>query len=75
MTAQKRRLRRGLSAIEEESDMAIAVHSGGELGKILMWVIAFMVFVVVALTWVPEWMAPQGEIGASDVGRTVKMIK
>jgi lipopolysaccharide export LptBFGC system permease protein LptF len=55
--------------------MAIAVHSGAELGKIIMWVVAFAAFVVVALTWVPDWVAPQGEQGAPEVGRTVKMIK
>ena len=55
--------------------MALAVHSGAELGKIIMWVVAFAFFVVVALTWVPDWIAPQGEQGAPEVGRTVKMIK
>jgi len=55
--------------------MALAVHSGAELGKIIMWVVAFAFFVVVALTWVPDWVAPQGEQGGSEVGRTVKMIK
>jgi len=55
--------------------MALAVHSGAELGKIIMWVVAFAAFVVVTLTWVPEWIAPQGEQGAPEPGRTVKMIK
>jgi len=41
--------------------MALAVHSGTEIGKIIMWVAAFAAFVVVALTWVPDWVAPQGE--------------
>jgi lipopolysaccharide export LptBFGC system permease protein LptF len=57
------------------SDMALAVHSGAEISKIIMWVVAFAAFVVVALTWVPDWVAPQGEQGAPEVGRTVKMIK
>lgn len=55
--------------------MALAVHSGSEVGKILAGIAAFAIFVVVALTWLPDWMAPQGEQGASEVGRTVKMIK
>ncbi|MCC3244580.1 hypothetical protein LG047_04455 [Methylocystis sp. WRRC1] len=55
--------------------MALAVHSNAEMGKILMWVIAFAAFVVVALTWVPDWIAPQGDVGAPEVGRTVKMIQ
>ncbi len=55
--------------------MPLAVHSNMEIGKVAAWVIAFAAFVVVALTWVPEWVAPQGEQGASEVGRTVKMIK
>ncbi len=55
--------------------MALAVHSGAELGKIIMWGFAFAACVVVALTWVPDWVAPQGEQGALEVGRTVKMIK
>lgn len=55
--------------------MSLAVHGNAEIGKVIMGVIAFAAFVVVALTWVPEWIAPQGEQGAPDVGRTVKMIK
>lgn len=53
----------------------LAVHNNSEIGKVILGIVAFAAFVVVALTWVPEWIAPQGEQGASDVGRTVKMIK
>ncbi|MCX7900230.1 MAG: hypothetical protein N2444_09150 [Methylocystis sp.] len=55
--------------------MALEVHGGGEIGKTLAFVIAFVAFVVVALTWVPDWVAPQGEQGGSDVGRTTRMLK
>lgn len=55
--------------------MALAVHSNAEIGKTLMVVAAIVAFVVVALTWVPEWIAPAGGPGAPEVGRTVKMIQ
>lgn len=55
--------------------MSLAVHSNMEIGKTIAWAAAFVAFVVVALTWVPDWIAPQGEQGAPEVGRTVKMIK
>lgn len=55
--------------------MAISVHSGEEVSKSVIWISAFAAFVVVALTWVPDWIAPQGEQGAPEVGRTVKMIE
>jgi lipopolysaccharide export LptBFGC system permease protein LptF len=55
--------------------MALAVHNGSEIGRILLWIAAFAVFVVVALTWVPDWIAPQGEQGAPEVGRTTRMIQ
>lgn len=55
--------------------MSLAVHSNAEIGKILIGIAAFAVFVVVALTWVPDWIAPQGEQGAPDVGRTERMVK
>ena len=37
--------------------MAVNVHSGGSIGKALIYVAAFVAFVGVALTWVPDWMA------------------
>jgi hypothetical protein len=53
----------------------LAVHDNSEIGKVLIGIVAFAAFVVVALTWVPEWIAPQGEQGAPDVGRTERMAK
>jgi len=50
-------------------------HSASEVGKTLGIIVAVVAFVVVALTWVPELIAPQGSVGASDTGKTVKMIQ
>ena len=50
-------------------------HSTSEVGRTLLWIVAFVAFVVIALTWVPELIAPQGGVGASDTGKTVKMIQ
>ncbi len=55
--------------------MTLAVHHNSEIGKLVLAMVAIVAFVVIALTWVPELIAPQGETGASDVGRTVRMIK
>jgi len=55
--------------------MSTQVHNTAEIGKILLWVAGIVVFIVVALTWVPDWIAPQGGVGGSDTGQTVKMIK
>ncbi len=55
--------------------MTLAVHHNSEIGKLLLAVVAIVAFIVIALTWVPELIAPQGETGAPDVGRTVRMIK
>jgi hypothetical protein len=65
----------GRVIVKEELAMALAVHSSSEIGKIMLWVAAFAVFVVVALTWVPDLIAPQGEQGAPEVGRTTRMIQ
>ena len=37
--------------------MAVNVHDG-EVGKILVYLIGFTAFVIVALTWVPHWISP-----------------
>jgi hypothetical protein len=58
-----------------ERYMSTQVHNTAEIGKILLWVAGIVVFIVVALTWVPDWIAPQGGVGGSDTGKTVKMIK
>lgn len=57
--------------------MTLVVHHNSELVKVALVAIAIVAFVVVALTWIPEMIAPSGENapGASDVGRTVRMIK
>jgi hypothetical protein len=55
--------------------MALETHTTSEMGKTVAVLIAIVAFVVIMLTKVPEWIAPQGGIGGSDVGRTVKMIK
>ena len=55
--------------------MSTQVHNTAEIGKILLWVAGIVVFIVVALTWVPDWIAPQGGVGGSDTDKTVKMIK
>ncbi len=57
--------------------MPQAVHQNSEIGKVLVAVIAFIVFVVVALTWVPEMVAPSGERAqeAPSVGKTVRMVQ
>lgn len=56
------------------------VHSSAELGKIFMYLGAIVLFVVVALTWVPDWISPAGTNGNGNqpdspgVGRTARMI-
>lgn len=60
--------------------MAVNVHSSGDVGKMLIWVAAFVAFVVVALTWVPDWISPEGTNGTGNgpdpgVGRTTRMIQ
>ena len=62
--------------------MATNVHSSGELGKILLYVAGIVVFVVVVLTWVPDWISPEGTNGTGNhngistegVGKTSRMI-
>jgi hypothetical protein len=62
--------------------MTTNVHSSAEVGKILMYVGGIIVFVIVALTWVPDWISPEGTngtgnrggMGTEGVGKTVKMI-
>ncbi|MCC3247095.1 hypothetical protein LG047_17545 [Methylocystis sp. WRRC1] len=64
--------------------MAVNVHSGAEIGKTLIWVAAFLGFVIVALTWVPDWISPEGTngtgnnreaLGSAGVGSTARMIQ
>ncbi len=37
-----------------------SVHSGAEIGRTLIWVAGIVAFVIVALTWVPDWISPEG---------------
>ncbi len=57
--------------------MALAVHHGSEIGKVALMIIGFAAFVVVALTWIPEMIAPSGDSAqeAPNVGKTVRMIQ
>lgn len=55
--------------------MAIQTHNAAEVGKTVAVMIGLLAFVVILLTKVPEWIAPQGGVGAPDVGKTVKMIQ
>lgn len=55
--------------------MAYNVHGGAEVGKILLWVAAFAAFVVVALTWVPEWISPDSANITGNTGATSRMIQ
>jgi len=54
--------------------MATNVHGGAELGKILLYVAGFVAFVVVALTWVPEWISPDSANITGNTGSTARMI-
>lgn len=53
----------------------LAMHDKSQIGMIIHGVDAFVAFVVVALARATERLAPQGEQGAPEVGRNVKMIQ
>ena len=60
--------------------MAVNIHSSGEMGKMLIYIAGFVAFVVVALTWVPVWISPEGTNGTGNGadpggGRTVRMVQ
>ncbi|MEF3367641.1 hypothetical protein V3H18_13965 [Methylocystis sp. 9N] len=55
--------------------MAYNVHGGAEVGKILLYVAGFAVFVVVALTWVPAWISPDSANITGATGSTARMIQ
>jgi hypothetical protein len=55
--------------------MAVNVHGGAELGKILLYIAGFVGFVIVALTWVPAWISPDSANVAGDTGSTARMIQ
>ncbi len=58
-----------------------SVHSSAEIGKTLLYVAGIVAFVIVMLTWVPDWIAPEGTNGTGNrtdgggVGRTTRMIQ
>ena len=61
-----------------------SVHSSAEIGRTLAYLAGIVIFVVVALTWVPDWISPEGTngtgnnrgaLGTEGVGKTVKMIQ
>ncbi len=59
------------------------VHSTAEIGRTLLWVAGIVAFVIVALTWVPDWISPEGTNGTGNrngmsgagVGSTARMIQ
>jgi len=60
-----------------------SVHSTAEIGRTVMWLAAIVAFVIVALTWVPDWISPEGTNGTGNrngmsgagVGSTARMIQ
>jgi hypothetical protein len=56
--------------------MPLAVHHSSELVTTILTILALAVFVVVALTWIPDWVSPRvgGEMGGST-GAVSRMIK
>jgi hypothetical protein len=65
------------------NNMAASVHSTAEIGRTLLWIAGIVAFVIVALTWVPDWISPEGTNGTGNrggiegagVGSTARMIK
>jgi len=63
--------------------MAVNVHSTAEIGKTIGYVVAIVAFVIVALTWVPDWISPEGTNGTGNrngiegagTGSTARMIQ
>lgn len=49
------------------------VH-GSEFGKTVLWIIGVVLFVVVALTKVPEWISPESASVTGNTGSTSRMI-
>ena len=54
-----------------------------KLAGLLLWIAGIVAFVIVALTWVPDWISPEGTNGTGNrggiegagVGSTARMIK
>ena len=61
-----------------------SVHSTAEIGRTLAYLAGIVIFVVVALTWVPDWISPEGTngtgnnraaLGTEGVGKTSRMVQ
>ena len=56
--------------------MSVQVHyNNAEIDRVIIGVFAFVVFVMAALTWFPEFVAPGGGPGPAEVGDLIKMIQ
>jgi hypothetical protein len=57
-----------------EEKMALQVHGGGDLGKTVLWIVAIVAFVAIALTKVPELISPNSANVTGGTGATSRMI-
>jgi|APFre7841882630_1041343.scaffolds.fasta_scaffold181510_1 hypothetical protein len=56
--------------------MSVQVHyNNAEIDRVIIGVFAFLVFVMVALRWFPEFVAPGGGSGPAEVGNLIRMIQ
>jgi hypothetical protein len=63
-----------IDANKWEEVMAVNVHNG-EVGKVLLYIAGFVGFIIVALTWVPEWISPDSANITGNTGSTARMIQ
>lgn len=54
--------------------MALQVHSSGDLGKTILWIVAVVAFVAIALSKGPEWLSPDSAKITGGTGATSRMI-
>jgi hypothetical protein len=54
--------------------MALNIHSSGDLGKTILWIVGVVAFVAIALTKVPEWISPDSAKITGNTGATSRMI-
>lgn len=54
--------------------MTLNVHGSTDIGKTVMWIVAVVAFVVIALTKVPEWVSPNSANVTGNTGSTARMI-
>jgi hypothetical protein len=50
------------------------VHGTAEFGKILLYTAAFVAFVVIGLTKIPEWISPDSANITVGTGSTARMV-